>query len=302
MDLSTALIFLQQGIISGIVIGSVYALIAISAVIIFKATDIPNFAQGEFMTVGAFLSLILLIPTFAGLPYYLVIPITALVCFLLGVTVNGLVMQPITKAKGTLVAMVIATLGISFIIKGAARYSGLANSPRTFPALFSTDAIFIGDSVLTGQDIAILVFAVVAMLVFFAFFNFTRHGRAMRAVAMNPRAAALVGINLARVRMTIWGTSALLTGLAAILIGPKLLLTPDMGIIAIVAFAAAIIGGFHNLPGAIIGGFMIGILENLIGAFVATNAIRLTPFMVIMLVLLIRPQGLLGGKAQVKKV
>ena len=300
MDLATALIFLQQGIISGLVSGSVYALLAISAVIIFKATDIPNFAQGEFMTVGAFLSLILLI--FAALPYYLVIPATAAVCFVLGVVVNALVMQPITKAKGTLVAMVIATLGISFIIKGAARYSGLANSPRTFPALFSTDAIFIGDSVLTGQDIAILVFAIVAMLVFFGFFNFTRQGRAMRAVAMNPRAAALVGINLARVRMTIWGTSALLSGLAAILIGPKLLLTPDMGIIAIVAFAGAIIGGFTNLPGAVIGGFVIGIVENLIGAFVSTNAIRVTPFLVIMLVLLIRPQGLLGGKAQVKKV
>lgn len=147
-----------------------------------------------------------------------------------------------------------------------------------------------------------MALALLALVVFFLFFGYTRTGRAMRAVGMNPRAAVLVGINLMRIRMLIWGLSALLSAVAAVLIAPKILMTADMGGIVILGFAAAIVGGFSSLPGAIVGGFVIGITENLVGLFVSSQAIVVAPFLAIMLVLVVRPQGLLGGSVTLKKV
>lgn len=300
MDLELAWIFVQQGVASGLVTGSIYALLAISAVIIFKATEVPNFALGEVMMAGAFFALFGLVRL--GLPYLLVVPAAAALTFAIGAGFNMLVMRPIERRHGAIVTLVIATLGLSFVLKGTARFSGLANEPRSFPPLFGGEPILLGDAVLTAQDIAVLGLALAAMLAFYVLFSHTRVGRAMRAAGMNPRAATLVGINLPRVRMMIWGLSGLLSALAAILIAPKLLVTPDMGSVAILAFAAAIIGGFNNLPGAVIGGFMVGIAENLVGTFISSNAIVVTPFVAIMAVLLVRPQGLFGGKPVPKKV
>ena len=119
---------------------------------------------------------------------------------------------------------------------------------------------------------------------------------------MNPKAAQLVGVGLSRIYMLIWALSGLISALAAVLIAPKILITADIGHLIILAFAAAIIGGFTSLPGAVLGGFIVGIVENLVGLFISTNAIVVAPFIAIMLVLLLRPQGILGGKLQVKKV
>ena len=124
----------------------------------------------------------------------------------------------------------------------------------------------------------------------------------MRAVGMNPRGAQIVGVKLGTIRMKIWALTGLLSAIAALLITPKILITPDIGHIAILAYAAAIVGGFTSLPGAVVGGFVIGIVENLVGLFVSSNAIVVAPFVAIMVVLLVRPQGLFGGKPQVKKV
>ena len=117
----------------------------------------------------------------------------------------------------------------------------------------------------------------------------------MRAVGMNPRAAQIVGIRLSNVRMLVWAMSGLISALAALLITPKVLITPEIAHIAILAYAAAIVGGFTSLPGAVLGGLIIGIVENLVGLFVSTNAIVVAPFLAILVTLIVRPQGLLGG-------
>jgi branched-chain amino acid transport system permease protein len=127
-------------------------------------------------------------------------------------------------------------------------------------------------------------------------------GKALRATSQNPRAAALVGIPVRRMSMTAWGLAAALAGIAGILLAPKLLLTPDMGAIVILALAAAIIGGFVSLPGCAAGGIVLGIVQNLIGIFINSRAISLAPFLVIMIVLLVRPQGLFAGNVRAKKV
>lgn len=300
MTAEIAWIFFQQGLVSGIITGSIYALLAVAAVILFKTTDIPNFAIGEFFMVGGLMALVMI--KFYDMPYVAVVPIIAVVAFVVGATFSQLVLQPITRNDGGLVTLVIATIGFSFFLKGLARATGIVNEPKSYSTMFSTKPILLGDVVINAQDIAIFVFAVLAMLFFFVFFQYSKTGMAMRATANNPRAAALVGVRLSRIRVLIWGVASTLCGLAGLLITPKILLTPDVGIVAILAFAAAIIGGFSSIPGAIVGGFVLGIVENLVGTFVSSSAIVVAPFILIIVALLFRPQGIFGGRATVKKV
>src|SRR6185295_3242736 len=167
---------------------------------------------------------------------------------------------------------------------------------RRLPPLFTGEPIFLGSVILQPQDIAIVVIAVAVMLALWCFFAFTLTGKALRATSQNPRAAALVGIPVRRMRMTVWGIASALAAIAGVLLAPKLLITPDMGVIVILAFAAAIIVGFTSLPGCVAGGILLGVIQNLIGLFVSSRAISLAPYLVIMIVLVVRPQGLLAGK------
>lgn len=293
-------LFLQQGVLSGLVTGSVYALLAIAVVIIFKTTDVPNFAQGEIFMLGGYIALFLMLV--AGWRYAAAIVVTLAAVAALSGLFQRVVMERVIASKGVGVQLVIATLGLAYALKGLVRQSGLGDTPRSLPSLLPGDPVIIGDAVLTTLDLAIFATAVLVMLLLFAMFTYTRAGKAMRAVGMNPKAARLVGVNLARIRMMVWALSGLISAVAALLITPKILITPDIGHIAILAYAAAIVGGINSVPGAVLGGFVIGIAENLVGLFVSTNAIVVAPFVAIMVVLLLRPQGLLGGKLQVKKV
>ncbi len=300
MSISDIWLFLQQGVLSGLVAGSIYALLAVAVVTVFKTTDVPNFAQGEIFMVGGYVALFLLIVM--EWPYWLVIPLTLLAVALITVVFEQVVLEKVIRSKGVAVQMVIATLGLAYILKGFVRQTGLGDAPRSLPSPIPTNVVIIGDAYLTQLDIVIFMVAVATMLMLYFMFTYTRIGKAMRAVGMNPRAAQLVGVNLKRVRMAVWALAGLVSAVSALLIMPKILITPDIGHIAILAFAAAIVGGISSIPGAVVGGFLIGIAENLVGLFVSTNAIVVAPFLAIMIVLIFRPQGLFGGKLQVKKV
>ena len=293
-------LFLQQGVWSGLVTGSVYALLAVAVVIVFKTTDVPNFAQGEIFMVGGYVALFMILVL--GWHYAVVIPATLAAVAAICALFQRVVMERVIRAKGVGVQLVIATLGLAYVLKGAVRQTGLGDSPRSLPALVSSDTVMIGDAVLTRLDLMILGAAIVVMLALYVLFNHTRIGKAMRAVGMNPRAAQIVGVSLVRIRMAVWALAGLISAVSAILITPKILITPDIGHVAILAFAAAIVGGITSIPGAVVGGFIIGVAENLVGLFVSTNAIVVAPFLAILIVLIVRPQGILGGKAQVKKV
>lgn len=300
MSYSDIWLFLQQGVLSGLVTGSVYALLALAIVSVFKTTDVPNFAQGEIFMMGGYIALSLLL--IFGFSYALVIPVTLVAMALGGALFQRLVMERVTGSKGVGVQLVIATLGLAYALKGVVRQTGLGDTPRSLPALVPTDAILIGDAVLTKLDVAIFLVALLVMGLIYVMFTHTRIGKAMRAVGMNPRAAQIVGIRLSNVRMLVWAMSGLISALAALLITPKVLVTPEIAHIAILAYAAAIVGGFTSLPGAVLGGLIIGMVENLVGLFVSTNAIVVAPFLAILVTLIVRPQGLLGGQPQVKKV
>jgi branched-chain amino acid transport system permease protein len=300
MTLSDVWLFLQQGVLSGLVTGSVYALLALAIVAVFKTTDVPNFAQGEMFMIAGYVALSLLL--IGKLPYALVIPLTLAALAIGGALFQRVVMERVTGSRGVGVQLVITTLGLAYVLKGLVRQTGLGDTPRSLPSLVSSDAVIVGDAALTRLDIAIFVVAVVVMVLIYLMFTHTRIGKAMRAVGMNPRAAQIVGIRLSRIRMMVWAMSGLISALAALLITPKVLVTPDIAHIAILAYAAAIVGGFTSLPGAVLGGLIIGVVENLVGLFISTNAIVVAPFLAILVTLIVRPQGLLGGKTQVKKV
>ncbi len=282
------------------VTGSIYSLLAIAVVIIFKTTDVPNFAQGEIFMAGGYIGIYLLL--ILAWPVLFAIPVILALTSILAAVFQRVVLRQVQKARGVSVNLVIATLGLAYFLKGAVRHTGLGDSPRSLPALFSNDSVNIGQASITHLDVAIFVLSVITMLLLFLMFNYTRIGRGMRAVGMNPTGAQLVGVSLGKMHMTISALSGMISALAALLITPKLLITPDIGHIAILAYAAAIIGGFTSLPGAVLGGFVIGIVENLVGLFVSSSAIVVAPFLAILLVLAFRPQGLLGGQLQVKKV
>jgi len=294
------MLFLQQGIVSGLVTGSVYALLAIAVVVIFKTTEVPNFAQGEIFMAGGYLALYFLV--ILSMPALAAIPLTLALVAIGAAVFQRVVLRQVQKARGVAVNLVIATLGLSYFLKGIVRQTGLGDTPRSLPALFPSESVTIGQASITELDVAIFIISVVVMILLYVMFTYTRVGRAMRAVGMNPKAAQLVGVGLSRIYMLIWALSGLISALAAVLIAPKILITADIGHLIILAFAAAIIGGFTSLPGAVLGGFIVGIVENLVGLFISTNAIVVAPFIAIMLVLLLRPQGILGGKLQVKKV
>jgi branched-chain amino acid transport system permease protein len=293
-----------QGVASGIVTGCVYALIALSLVIVYKSSDVINFAGGELVMLGGYLGMFALF--YLGLPYILIFVFGAAVIFLVGASFDRIVLTRILgrsmPGQSVLVAMVIGTVGLSYVLKGAVRVVPYTEEVRRLPPFFSGDPIFIGPLVLQPQDIAIVVAAIAIMLALWAFFSLTMIGKALRATSQNPRAAALVGIPVRIMSMTAWGLASALAGVAGILIAPKLLVTPDMGVIVILALAAAIIGGFTNLPGCVAGGILLGVVQNLIGLFASSRAISLAPFLVIMIVLVVRPQGLFAGKVLAKKV
>lgn len=300
MTLSDVWLFLQQGVLSGLVTGSVYALLALAIVAVFKTTDVPNFAQGEMFMIGGYVALSLLL--IGKLPYAVVIPLTLAALAFGGALFQRVVMERVTGSRGVGVQLVITTLGLAYVLKGMVRQTGLGDTPRSLPSLVSSDPVMVGDAALTRLDVAIFLVAVLVMVLIYLMFTHTRIGKAMRAVGMNPRAAQIVGVRLSRIRMMVWAMSGLISALAALLITPKVLVTPDIAHIAILAYAAAIVGGFTSLPGAVLGGLIIGVVENLVGLFISTNAIVVAPFLAIIVTLIVRPQGLLGGKTQVKKV
>lgn len=291
-----------QAIASGVSTGSVYALISLSLVIVYKSTDVLNFAGGELVMLGAYVGLLVIVGF--DLPYYLVVLIAPLALSLVGAVFDRFTLRRVAgRTIGRhvdLVPYVVATIGLSYLLRGLVRVVPYTEETRRLPPLFAGPPIFVGDVVLQRQDFAILAITAFVMVALWLFFGHTMVGKALRATSQNPRAAALIGIPVRNARVLVWALSSALAALAGVLLAPKLLMTPDMGSVVMLAFAAAVIGGFQSLPGCVVGGLILGVLQNLVGIFISPQAIAVTPFIVIMLILLVRPAGLFGRTAAIK--
>jgi len=282
---------LAQLIVSGIAVGCVYALIALGMSILFRSTTIVNFCHGEFFMLGAFAVLVPLQTLGWGYGWCIVFSLSLLL--VVGMAVERGLMRPLQHAPHISLAMM--TVALSYLFKGVARFF-YGREVVALPPLMAGDPMFFGDIVLTPQDMLIMGVVLVVVVSSFVFFQKTEIGKVVEAASETPRGASLSGINVPLLRNLMWGVGATMGALAGILIAPNTLVYPDMGGHMLVrGFAAMTLGGFGSLLGAVIGGIILGVLENLVGGYVSSAAVEISAYAVIIIVLLIRPQGLLGN-------
>jgi branched-chain amino acid transport system permease protein len=277
-----------QLVVSGLALGSIYALLALSLVIINKTTDVVNFAQGEMAMLGTFASLALLSAVKLPLPLLMLaaFPLGAL----FGVLVERIAMRPL--ADGPPINALIATIGLFLVFHHLAGWIW-GYDPYRFPSLFSPEPVTLAGARISQNSLGILAVSLGVMVLLYLFFERTRMGIAMRAASMNRRAARLMGVNVGRVSMTAWGLATGISLVAGMLVAPLTFLDFEMMVIVLLkAFAGAILGGFNSLPGAVVGCLVIGVLENLFGAYVSTAFKDAFAFGIIVLVLMVRPAGL----------
>jgi branched-chain amino acid transport system permease protein len=287
---------LTSQVVSGLATGCVYALIALGFVLIFKATDVVNFAQGEFVMVSGFISYTLLV--WFGLPYWIVLLATIALSGVMGVGLERLVVRPIMDAP--IFSIVIATIGASTVFRSLAGII-YGYDVLPLPTIFSKDPIHLGGLSFTAMDAGVIGFSLAIMLALYLFFKLTKTGMAMRATAQSQTAARLMGVSVTRIFSLTWAISAAVGGVAGVLIAPIIYLDPNLGFIGVKAFAGAILGGFGSIPGAIVGGMLLGVLENLSGYFFNAGIKQVSTYILLILVLVVRPSGLFGA-APVRKV
>ena len=285
-----------QLIVNGLAIGSLYALTAFGIVLIYKTTEVITFAQGETAMFSTFIAFTLL--TGLKLSFPLAFVLTLIFAGLFGALIERVVLRRISTV--TILNPVIVTVGLSLILLGVAGWIW-GYEIRTFPAPVEGAPFRFGTVVLSQLNALILVVTLVLMVVLFAFFRYSLTGIAMRAVAQNRMAAQLMGISIDRINALGWGLGTALGAVTGMLIAPLNYLDPGMmGDVALKAFAAAVLGGLTSLPGAVVGGLLLGIIDSLVG-FLVPELRTTIAFMLIVLVLVVRPSGLLG-KHEIKKV
>jgi branched-chain amino acid transport system permease protein len=287
---------LTSQVVSGLATGCVYALIALGFVLIFKATDVVNFAQGEFVMVSGFISYTLLI--LVQLPYWLVLVSTIVLSGFMGVVLERVVVRPIMDAP--IFSIVIATIGASIVLRSSAGIL-YGYDVLPLPTIFSKDPIRLGVLTFTAMDVGVIGSSLAIMLVLYLFFRLTKTGMAMRATAQSQTAARLMGVSVPRIFSLTWAISAGVGGVAGVLIAPIIYLDPNLGFIGVKAFAGAILGGFGSIPGAIVGGMLLGVLENLSGYFFNAGIKQVSTYILLILVLVVRPSGLFGA-APIRRV
>jgi branched-chain amino acid transport system permease protein len=278
---------------SGLANGALYALVALGLVLIYKATRVVNFAHGEAYMLGGFCAYGLHVVL--GVPYAAALVLGMAACAVVGVVVESVAYRPLIDAPET--SLVLATVGMSFALKGVI---GIAwgKDWMVFPPLLGTRAVTWWGIALSPQHLIVAGVGLGLMAVLALFFRLTRLGRIMRGVAENRRAASLVGIQVTRVYALIWAVGSAVGAAAGILVAPLTLLYPDMGGPMLVkAFAAAVLGGFGSLPGAVVGGLIMGVIENIAGFYVHSSVVEVSALAVIFVVLVCRPDGLFGAVA-----
>ena len=281
---------------SGITSGALYALVAIGLVICYRTTGHLNFSHGEMFMFGGYFAFSLHV--LWGVPYIpsLLLAVAGGAC--LGLLGDRTVFRTLIKAPP--MAMVLATVGLSFVLKGIARFIwGGQGEFVPFPPIVNPAPVEALGITVFPQQIVVFAVALFAMAAITVLFRRTRFGKAMQATAESQRAAYLVGIRVERVYSGTWSAAAALAALAAVLMAPLTQLTPDVGFALLLkALAATVLGGLGNMPGAIIGAFVIGISEALAAGYIHSTVQEVSAFIVIMVVLVIRPTGLFGPRGQ----
>ena len=286
---------LIQQIVSGLATGGIYGSVALALVMIYQATDVVNFAQGEMAMFSTYLAWTLIN---AGLPYWGAFVATLGISFVGGVIIERVVIRPVERAP--ILTIVMVCIGLVFIFNSMAGWI-YSYIQKPFPSPFPERPIRIGNIVFGAHDVGALGVTLLVLGFLYVFFRYTTLGLAMRAAAQNPTSSRLCGIRVGWMLAVGWGLAALVGAVAGMMIAPIVFLDPNMmaGIL-IYAFASATLGGFTSPVGAVVGGLIVGVLENLVGtyvAFIGTELKLTVALALILVVLVVKPSGLFGRAA-----
>jgi len=290
--------FFQQ-VFSGLATGGIYGSVALALVMIYEATDVVNYAQGQMAMFSTYLAWTMLN---AGIPYWLAFFATLVISFVGGVLIERVVIRPVENAP--ILSIVIVCIGLLVIFNSLAGWIW-SYIQKPFPSPFPATPIKVGGVVVGAHDLGAIGVTLVVLALLYVFFRYTPLGLAMRAAAQNPGSSRLVGIRVGWMLALGWGLASLVGAVAGMMVAPIVFLDPNMmsGIL-IYAFASATLGGFTSPGGAVVGGLIVGVVENLVGTyvkFIGTELKLTVALAMILIVLIFRPSGLFG-RAVVRRV
>ncbi len=289
-----------QSLISGIVIGSIYALVALGFVLIYKSTAVINFAQGELLLFGAYICLTLVVTL--KIPFWFAFFATLIAAALLGFLLERFFLRPMIGEP--IISIIMLTIGLASFLK-AVLHLIWGSETLVFPEIFPSEPLRFGPLLVSQVYLYSVAFAIICLVLFNIYFRFSRSGIAMRAVANDQQAAQSMGISIKRVFANAWAIAAVVASIGGILIGNINGVNSSLSSFGLKVFPAVILGGLDSIPGAIIGGVIIGVLEALAGIYidplVEGGSKEVVPFIVLVIVLMIKPYGLFGTE-EIEKV
>ena len=286
-----------QVLVSGIAQGCIYGLIALGFVLIYKATETVSFAQGELMMLGAFLGLALM--TALGFPFWLSVlsAIAAMGAF--GVLLERIVIRPILGQPAFSIVML--TIGIGYVARGAiTMIPNVGTDTHTLPVPYRNEVLELGGVVFAVEQLAVIGVTALLCALLYLMFRHSKVGIAMQAASQNQLAAYYMGIPVKRLNGLVWGLAAAVAAVAGLLLAPITFIHANMGFIGLKAFPAAVVGGFGSLPGAIVGGLIIGVVESMSGFFLPEGFKDVAAYVVVLVMLMIKPNGLFGENLRKK--
>ncbi len=286
-----------QLVISGIAQGCIYGLIALGFVLIYKATETVSFAQGELMMLGAFCGLASM--TLFGFPFWLAVLGAVAAMALFGVVLELAVIRPILGQPAFSIVML--TIGIGYVARGLiTTIPGIGTETHTLPVPYKDQVWNVGPLVLNAEQMVVIGSTAVLCVLLFAVFRYSKVGIAMQAASQNQLAAYYMGIPVKKLNGLVWGLAAAVAAIAGLLLAPITFVHANMGFIGLKAFPAAVVGGFGSLPGAIVGGLVIGIVESLSGFYLPEGFKDIAAYIVVLIMLMVKPNGLFGEKLRKK--
>ncbi|WP_096201516.1 branched-chain amino acid ABC transporter permease [Bacillus sp. FJAT-45350] len=285
--------FFLQMVITGIVVGSIYALVALGFVLIYKASDALNLANGEFVLIGSYICLTLV--AVYDIPFILALLITLVFNAILGMTVERVVLRPLINAP--VISVIMATIGLASLLAGLVHMIW-GHQTKSYPPIFPATPIRMGDVVIAPVYLWSFIIVMILLVAFTLFFKFSKMGLAMRSVADDQMAALSMGISVKQVYAITWGIAALVAAVGGVLLGNINGVNASMATIGLTVLPVVILGGLDSIPGAIVGGFIIGIIQNLAAGYlqpILGGGIKeVIPFIIVTIILMLKPHGLFG--------
>jgi len=286
-----------QVIFSGVAQGCIYGLIALGFVLIYKATETVTFAQGELMMLGAFAGLACV--TYLGWPFGLAVMVSLLVMACVGWLVERAVINPVLGEPAF--AIVMLTIGVGYVARGlVTMVPNIGTETHNLPVPYADTSFQLGSLVLGATQLVVMATTAVLCGLLYLMFKYTRMGIAMQATSQNQLAAYYMGIPVKRLNSMVWALAAVVATVAGLLLAPITFVHANMGFIGLKAFPAAVVGGFGSLPGAIVGGIIIGVVESLSGFWLPEGFKDITAYVVVLLMLVFKPNGLFGDNLRKK--